>query len=239
MTRRAARYVAVFAVMIAAGPALSGCEAVESALAAAGSSKTPEPVTEGAVEPVRDASLAGLPVEPPGTMNGYDRDRFGQSWSDDVTVAGGHNGCDTRNDRLRVQLREVQIKPGTHGCVVLSGALADPYTGQRIYFRRGGGRQLVDIDHRVALGNAWRHGAAAWSTDKRRDFANDPMNLVAVSASQNRSKGDKGAEAWLPPSGRCDYVRRQITVKKAYGLSVSPDERRAMQSVLTGCGERN
>jgi len=96
--------------------------------------------------------LASLPVKGRAPKTGYSRDAFGQAWSDDVSVDGGHNGCDTRNDILRRDLTGITVKPGTHGCTVLSGVLEDPYTGMRIDFTRGRGTSReVQIDHVVAL----------------------------------------------------------------------------------------
>ncbi|HLN77844.1 MAG TPA: DUF1524 domain-containing protein [Nocardioidaceae bacterium] len=164
-------------------------------------------------------------------MTGYDRDRFGAAWLD-----ADRNGCDTRNDILTRDLMQRVYDPDTHGCVVLSGTLADPYTNQRIAFVRGDG-DLVDIDHVVALGNAWVTGAFQWEIRKRAAFANDPMNLLAVDASANRQKGDGDSATWLPKNKayRCDYVARQIGVKAKYRLWVTAPERDAMARVLAAC----
>jgi hypothetical protein len=120
--------------------------------------------------------------------------------------------------------------------VVLSGTLADPYTGRTIPFERGDGTS-VDIDHVVALGNAWATGAGRWSPAERAAFANDPLNLLPVDAGANRQKGDADAATWLPPakSFRCRYVARQVAVKAKYGLRVTAAEASAMRRVLTGC----
>ncbi len=164
-------------------------------------------------------------------MSGYDRDQFGQAWLDT-----DRNGCDTRNDILTRDLDSRTYDPATHGCVVLGGVLTDPYTGARIAFARGDG-DLVDIDHVVSLGNAWATGAFAWPIRRRAALANDPLNLLAVDAGQNRRKGDGDAATWLPPSTsfRCRYVARQVTVKAKYGLWVTPAEEAAARRVLTRC----
>ena len=103
--------------------------------------------------------------------------------------------------------------------------LADPYTASAIRFERGGASE-VDIDHVVALGDAWQTGAQQWSFDRRVRFANDPLNLLAVDASANRQKGDSDAASWLPPNKafRCAYVARQIAVKRRYRGWVTPAE---------------
>lgn len=186
----------------------------------------------GAVPP----ALEELEVREP-YLGRYSREAFGQKWSDDVTVEDGHNGCDTRNDVLRTQLEEVVVKPGTRGCVVLSGTLHDPYSGEVFAFQRGAKTSgQVQIDHVVALANAWQTGAFSWDDEKRRNFANDPRNLLAVKGSLNEQKKAADAAGWLPPQGRCEYAARQVEVKAAYGLWVTAEEKEALRRVLNGCG---
>jgi len=183
-------------------------------------------------------ALAALPVKGRAPKTGYDRSDFGQAWSDDVSVPGGHNGCDTRNDVLRRDLTAVTIRPGTHGCLVVSGTLDDAYTGRRIPFLRGESTSAyVQIDHVVALSNAWQTGAAQLSKETRQNFANDPANLWAVDGSENESKGDGDAATWLPPNKqlRCLYVARHVAVKTAYRLWVTPAEDAAIARVLRSC----
>lgn len=177
--------------------------------------------------------LAQLPVKGRAPMTGYDRDRFGQAWAD-----VDRNGCDTRNDVLRRDLTAIVVKPGTQGCLVLSGVLHDPYGGSTISFVRGVGTSSeVQIDHVVALADAWQTGAQQWPEDKRLRFANDPRELLAVSGPLNAQKGSSDAASWLPPSRpfRCEYVARQVTVKAAYGLWVTRAERDAIARVLARC----
>ncbi len=178
--------------------------------------------------------LARLAVKGRAPKTGYDRAEFGAAWLDT-----DRNGCDTRNDILRRDLADVALDPRTHGCVVTEGLLRDPYTGATVTFSRGVGTE-VDIDHVVALGDAWVTGAFAWEIRKRAAFANDPMNLLAVDASANRQKGDGDAATWLPGNKRfrCSYVARQIAVKAKYGLWVTPAERDALARVLTACPGR-
>ncbi|WP_370493374.1 DUF1524 domain-containing protein [Mycobacterium sp. pW045] len=186
------------------------------------------------------AKLDALPIKGRAAKTGYDRALFGQAWSDDVTVPGGHNGCDTRNDILRRDLVDIEIKPGTNDCVVLSGVLHDPYTGTAIAFQRGRGTsRAVQIDHVVALSDAWQKGAQQWDEPTRRNFANDPLNLQATSGPINYQKGDGDAATWLPPnkSYRCEYVSRIVEVKSGYGLWVTQAEHDAIARILTGdCG---
>jgi|SRR4051812_10429738 hypothetical protein len=175
-------------------------------------------------------AVDALTVKGRAPLTGYERDRFGSGWID-----VDHNGCDTRNDILRRDLRALRLRPGTHGCVVLRGTLADPDTATTIVFVRGASH--VDVDHLVALADAWQTGAARWSTERRIAFANDPLNLLAVSASANRQKGDADTASWLPSnrSFRCAYVARQVAVKRSYGLWVTAAEKQAMRSVLSRC----
>jgi hypothetical protein len=89
----------------------------------------------------------------------------------------------------------------------------------------------------VSLSNAWQTGAFRWSEEKRKRFANDPLNLLAVKGSLNSQKGDGDAATWLPPkrSFRCSYVARQIAVKVSYDLWLTPSEKSAMERVLERC----
>ena len=179
------------------------------------------------------AALAALPVKGRAPKTGYDRDRFGQSWAD-----VDRNGCDTRNDVLRRDLDGETFKPGTRDCVVLTGTLNDPYTTKRIAFTRGQGTsEAVQIDHVVALSDAWQKGAQQLDDPTRRNLANDPLNLMAVDGPTNQAKGDSDAATWLPPNKqfRCRYVARQVAVKAKYHLSVTAGERDAITKVLADC----
>jgi len=190
------------------------------------------------VGPAR-AALPTLEVKGRAPKTGYSREEFGQAWSDDVSVESGHNGCDTRNDILRRDLQQVVLKPGTRDCVVLSGVLVGPYTGERVEFERGRDTSsLVQIDHVVALSDAWQKGAQQLDPDRRRDLANDPLELLAVTGAVNRAKRDGDAATWLPPrqEARCGYVARQVLVKQRYGLWTTAAEHEAMERVLSGCG---
>jgi len=118
------------------------------------------------------------------------------------------------------------------GCVVSQGRWFDPYTG-RIFTAAG----QLDIDHIVPLKEAHISGASAWNREQRRKFANDPANLIAVSASENREKGARDPARWLPDTlgYRCEYVRRWQQVKSSYSLRIDPQEAGAIRAVLAGC----
>lgn len=181
--------------------------------------------------------LAALPTKGRAPRTGYDRGGFGQRWAD-----LDRNGCDQRNDVLARDLDVLTFKPGTRDCVVLSGTLLDPYTGSTLEFQRGPSTSGdVQIDHVVALSNAWQTGAQQIDASTRERLANDPLNLIATEGRVNQSKGDGDAATWLPPAGsfRCPYVARQVAVKARYGLWVTAPERAAIERVLKGCpGER-
>ncbi len=178
-------------------------------------------------------ALAAVDVRGRAPRTGYDRDRFGAGWVDT-----DRNGCDTRNDVLARDLTGEEFAPGTRDCVVVSGTLADPYSGATLEFRRGEGTsEAVQIDHVVALSDAWQKGAQQWDAARRTEFANDPLNLLAVDGGLNQAKGDGDAATWLPPARgyRCAYVARQVAVKVTYGLWMTAAERDAVAAVLQTC----
>jgi len=173
--------------------------------------------------------LNSLEVKGRAAKTGYARSQF-PHWSDP-----DRNGCDARNDTLKRDLTQISFKSGTRDCKVLTGQLLDPFSGKVIIFSST--KSNIDIDHVVALSNAWQTGAAYFDKTKRQQIANDPLNLLAVDFSLNRQKGDGDAATWLPPlkSYRCDYVARQIAVKAKYGLWVTQPEKGAIIKLLEKC----
>jgi hypothetical protein len=218
----------------AATPSSSGAPATApSSAAAASSSVAAAPTHPAAGQGSALAALAAVPVKGRAPKTGYSRDQFGPAWAD-----VDRNGCDTRNDILARDLSGDVVKPGTHGCVVLSGTLAEPYSGRTIVFHRGQATSsAVQIDHVVALSDAWQKGAQGWSASRRTAFANDPLNLLAVDGRLNMAKGDGDAATWLPPNRgyRCAYVARQVAVKLAYGLWMTQAEKNAVATILGTC----
>ena len=192
------------------------------------------PATTASEQPgLAIAALETLPVQGRAPKTGYTRDQFGQAWAD-----VDRNGCDTRNDILKRDLTSITYKAKTRNCVVLSGTLLDRYSGESINFIRGNITSMeVQIDHVVALSNAWQTGAFKLSADQRKALANDPLNLFAVKGSLNLQKSDGDAATWLPPmkSFRCAYVAQQIAVKAKYSLWVVPPEKAAMVAILAKC----
>ena len=210
-------------------PAMTPSTVVETITPVAAKNVTTTTMAKRAAAGTALAAVARLTVEGRAPKTGYTRDQFGQAWFD-----ADRNGCDTRNDILRRDLKSRQMK---NACKVLAGILApDPYTGTSIRFVYGGASE-VDIDHLVSLSDAWQKGAASWAAGKRLALANDPLNLLAVDSSTNRSKGDGDTATWLPPykAFRCTYVARQVAVKGKYGLWVTSAERAAMTRVLASC----
>lgn len=176
--------------------------------------------------------LAHLPVRAAAPMTGYSREQFGPAWQD---VDGNH--CDTRDDILRRDLKQIVSKAGSR-CVVARGTLHDPYTGKTIAFVRGVGTSTaVQIDHVVALGDAWRTGAAAWAPARRLGYANSRLVLLAVDGPANEAKGDDDASEWLPPqvTYRCRYVARQLSIKTHFRLWLTSSEHAAVAAVLAAC----
>ena len=203
-------------------------------LMASGISTTAHAATFSEATEVTAASvLSSLPVKGRAAKTGYTRAQFGQAWAD-----VDRNGCDTRNDMLKRDLTNIVYKVKTRDCVVLSGVLVDRYSGETINFVRGNVTSMeVQIDHVVALSNAWQTGAFKLTVLQRTALANDPMNLFAVKGRLNSQKGDGDTATWLPPlkSFRCAYVAQQIAVKAKYSLWVTAPEKEAMVRILTAC----
>ncbi|WP_233245605.1 HNH endonuclease family protein [Salinibacterium hongtaonis] len=180
------------------------------------------------------ALLETIPVKGRSAKTGYDRDsQFGQAWAD-----VDRNGCDTRNDILNRDLADT-TKSGA--CRVLTGVLADPYTATTISFTRGAvTSSAVQIDHVVALMDAWQKGAQQLTQEQRVALANDPINLIAVDGPTNSRKGASDAASWLPPNKtfRCEYVARQVSIKAAYGLWMTSAEKSQIATVLSTCPDQ-
>jgi hypothetical protein len=206
------------------------------AVTTSGAARSGGPDAQAAVPPIwvttATTQLAALSTKASASMTGYTRARFGAPWKD-VDV----NGCDTRNDILRRDLKDEIFKQGST-CIVQRGRLKDPYTGKVILFKRGKRTSsAVQIDHVVALGNAWRSGAAGWAGNRRLRYANDPVVLLAVDGPTNGAKSDKDASKWLPTrlAYHCRYVAKQIKIKAKYALWVTAAERAQMATLLANC----
>ncbi len=177
-------------------------------------------------------ALSELAVKGRAPKTGYERAQFGDGWR-------AVKGCDTRNIILNRDLKDAAVNDK---CQVTSGVLDDPYTGKSIKFVRGtSSSDDVQIDHVVALSDAWQKGAQQLSREQRENLANDPLELLAVDGPANQQKSDGDAATWLPSNKafRCRYVARQIAVKKKYSLWVTQAEKDAITRILTTCPNQN
>ena len=176
-------------------------------------------------------AIESLAVKGRAPKTGYSRSAFGPAWAD-----VDRNGCDTRNDILKRDLTQITFRAKTKDCIVEIGILTDPFSGGSINFQRGiRTSALVQIDHVVALSNAWQTGIFKSDLATRKSFANDPLNLLAVKGSLNSQKRDGDAATWLPPNKpfRCDYVSRQVEVKVKYNLWLTRAEKEAILRILS------
>lgn len=168
--------------------------------------------------------LGQLTVEAEGSSDGYSRDKF-PHWS-----SQGDN-CNTREVVLERDGENVQQDSA---CAAVSGTWRSAYD-DGVWTAASD----VDIDHVVALSEAWRSGANSWTTSKRQGFANDltRSQLIAVTDNVNQSKGDDDPAEWMPPNTgyHCMYARMWVSVKHHYDLSVDSAEKSALSGVLNGC----
>jgi len=173
--------------------------------------------------------LEKLEVKPKESIRKYERSEFGSGWS-------SWGDCDTRQKILSRDMKNVEL--AENNCTVLAGFLNDPYTGKGIDFVRGNSTSsAVQIDHVVALSNAWNTGASYWDRATRIKLANDDLELIAVDGPANQQKSNADASDWLPSNVafRCQYVARQIAVKLKYALWITSEEKTAMINVLETC----
>lgn len=217
MGRRGSWAIAAAIVMFV----LSSCGAIGT-----GSSVPGSPTTTELEQLLSQVAVVDQRPHPGGYERGCKSGQacvFGPAWSDDQDAPMGHDGCDTRNNVLAQDLSEPTFKPGTRDCVVLSGVMTDPYSGDRIEFDRGQAN-AVQIDHVYPLAAAWDFGANTWPPSVRLRFANDTeLNLMAVKGSENQSKGDSTPGQWLPPNPayHCFYAWKYLNVAVSYRLPIS------------------
>ncbi|MFJ4649895.1 HNH endonuclease family protein [Nocardia sp. NPDC088792] len=180
------------------------------------------------------ADLDRLTVARNRNWESYERNAFGPGWSGRGGEPRLSDGCTAREVVMKRDLSEVRLAE-SNSCLALSGILHDPYTGAQLPYNRFKASD-IEIDHVVALGDAWRSGASEWSADQRRQFANDVGNLLAVQKQANQDKGSKTPDQWKPRQAyRCDYARRWIGVKTRWSLTVQPTEKAALSDMLAAC----
>ena len=183
-------------------------------------------VADGTLSDLNELAVNDNPTPP----EKYNRvDQFGPAWKD-----VDHNGCDTRNDILARDLKTISDR--RNACVITAGQLADPYSGKWIDFRKKEASK-VQIDHVVALENAWQSGAYKLTQEDREALANDPDNLLAVNGHDNMAKGSKSADQWMPPNTAyaCTYASKQVQIKNRYALTVTSSEKQALANALATC----
>jgi hypothetical protein len=218
------------AVALLALATVAGCTPVSTDGSAGSTSDSGATASDGSgsagnapTSRIAAAQLAKLTIDKPGSMKGYSREKF-PHWR-----STGAN-CDVRDSVLKRDGTKVKLS----GCNVVAGTWKSLYDGVVI-----ASPTKIDIDHMVPLADAWRSGAAAWTTDKRGDFANDLKDpqLVAVSASSNRAKGDQDPSTWKPKEtgAWCVYAKDWIAVKTAWKLTVTTAEKAALTDMLEKC----
>ena len=174
--------------------------------------------------------LGELDVRPAASKSGYNRKLFSDGWAK-------VDSCTIRDKILARDMTDVRYRTPDN-CTVIAGSLNDPYTAKIIHFVRGPNTSsAIQIDHVVAVSNAWQSGAQQLSKAQREQLYNDPLELIAVDGPANEQKGDSDAAGWLPanPAYDCPYVARQVAVKKKYHLWVTVAEHAAMEKVLRIC----
>ena len=201
---------------------------VENTGAEAGLDYSAEAVTEVeagarlAVEVLEELEVKGRAPK-----TGYKREEFYGGWP-------MVDGCNLRQRILKRELGDTAV---LDGCTVVAGEFDEPYTGQHVVLKDKTEVAKIQIDHVVALSDAWQKGAQYQDYETRNKLATDPLNLLAVDGKANQGKSDGDAATWLPPNKkfRCQYVARQVSVKYKYGLWVTEAEKDAISRVLQNC----
>lgn len=210
---------------------MSTCSGVGAMIQRINKSHSSRNVDTSAVAKGTLGDLDNLTVnDNPAPPEKYNRvEQFGPAWKD-----VDHNGCDTRNDILARDLRDISGR--RNACVITAGHLPDPYSGTWIDFSKKDASK-VQIDHVVALENAWQSGAYNLSKEDREALANDPDNLLAVNGHDNMAKGSKSADQWMPPNSAyaCTYASKQVQIKNRYALTVTTPEKQALADALATC----
>lgn len=237
MKLKTRRIVVVITVLVGVGVWLAVNPAsYETILTQAGGGETENNEADYAAEAITaadpDAPLATeilekLEVKGRAPKTGYARTDFYNNWP---TV----DGCNLRQKIIKREFGDTAV---LDGCTVVAGEFDEPYTGEHRVFTEKSQISKIQIDHVVALSDAWQKGAQYMEKDVRYNIATDPLNLLAVDGPANEQKSDGDAATWLPSNKkfRCQYVARQVSVKYKYGLWVTEAEKTAISNVLTNC----
>ena len=177
--------------------------------------------------PLATEILEKLEVKDRAPKKGYSREQFYDGWP-------MINGCSLRQRVIKRELGDTAV---LDGCNVIAGEYDEPYTGEHVVLENHEEVSKIQIDHVVALSDAWQKGAQYLSEETRYEIATDPLNLLAVDGEANKQKSDGDAATWLPKNKkfRCQYVARQVSVKYKYGLWVTQAEKEAILSILKKC----
>ncbi|MEU7103793.1 HNH endonuclease family protein [Streptomyces stramineus] len=216
------------------GPVAPGGRAVSPLENPEGTKPGLAPVTTDADKAAARKLIAELSTKGRGPRTGYTRAEFGYAWMDTADgVPLARNGCDTRNDLMNRDGRDLTYRSGSD-CVVVAMTLHDPYTGNTIEWRKAKAAE-VQIDHVVPLSYSWQMGSSRWPESKRKQLANDVLNLLPVEGRANSAKGDSGPASWLPPDKRirCAYAVRFAQVALKYEMPVTAPDK---QTMLKQCG---
>jgi hypothetical protein len=229
-----------------------------SSVASDGASASAAASPQAAAEPRPSDQLTVTPPAPPGPFpppadqagqelgqlvvarnqdsGSYQRSAFGPGWGGYGYYPKLPDGCEARDEVLRRDLSDVKAGD-RNACIIFSGVLHDPYTGKELPYSRYQASD-IEIDHVVALGAAWRSGAAKWSGERRLEFANDINNMLAVDKRANNDKSSKTPDQWRPPEEGywCQYAERWVGIKSRYGLTVTAAEKTALEQMLAACG---
>ncbi len=207
----------------------------EYILAGSGESSSDELDAIAVTEPDENSPLATevlekIEVKGRAPKTGYTREEFYSSWP---TI----DGCNLRQRIIKREFGDSAVLADDN-CSVMSGEYDEPYTGSHlVFYQKTEISDGVQIDHVVALSDAWQKGAQNLTKEKRKELATDPLNLLAVDSATNQGKSDGDASTWLPPNKafRCQYVARQVSVKYKYDLWVTDSEKTAIKKILEKC----
>lgn len=225
MRRLAAVIAAIMAVI---GLVVANPESYEAVSEPAEGTTLSNPEAQGGL--LASEVLAKLEIKGRAPKTGYTREEFYKTWPK-------VEGCSLRQRIIKRELGET-AQLDNDQCTVLAGDFVEPYTGQHlIFYQKSDLSSGLQIDHVVALSDAWQKGAQYKTAEERYALATDPLNLLAVDSSANQQKSDGDAATWLPKnkSFRCQYVARQVSVKYKYGLWVTQAEHDAIERVLVSC----
>lgn len=231
-TRRLAAVITAIAALVGvvlANPASyeSVVESTDHALSSTASPSTPEASSDTLLA---STVLEQLEIKGRAPKTSYSRDEFYSGWP---TI----EDCSLRQRIIKRELGDTAVL-GSDQCTVTAGEYDEPYTGSHLVFsERNDLTTGVQIDHVVALSDAWQKGAQYLDAETRYAIATDPLNLLAVDSSANQKKSDGDAATWLPANKafRCQYVARQVSVKYKYGLWVTQAEHDAIANILATC----